>query len=132
MAGDGRNEVGSSIRSRRYGPRRNVSPPPVLLGSSKLRLLRHLKACSGYKCYFCSCILLSQALEFWQVSTPNQTPQIPLFAMSSDLDTLIDMGFEQPKAELAVKQTGGRMQHQNSTHTESSNANCVFEQCKEL
>ncbi len=28
--------------------------------------------------------------------------------MSSDLDTLIDMGFERPKAELAVKKTGGR------------------------
>lgn len=26
---------------------------------------------------------------------------------SSDLDTLIDMGFEQPRAELAVKKTGG-------------------------
>ena len=26
---------------------------------------------------------------------------------SSDLDTLIDMGFEKPRAELAVKKTGG-------------------------
>jgi hypothetical protein len=26
----------------------------------------------------------------------------------SDLDTLVDMGFEKERAELAVKQTGGR------------------------
>jgi hypothetical protein len=27
---------------------------------------------------------------------------------STDLDTLIDMGFDKPRAELAVKRTGGR------------------------
>lgn len=28
---------------------------------------------------------------------------------SSDFDVLIDMGFEKERAELAIKQTGGRM-----------------------
>lgn len=28
--------------------------------------------------------------------------------MASDLDTLIDMGFERARAELAVKKSGGR------------------------
>ncbi len=29
--------------------------------------------------------------------------------MGSDLETLILMGFERPKAELAIKKAGGRM-----------------------
>lgn len=28
---------------------------------------------------------------------------------ASDLDVLLDMGFEKPRAELAVKNTGGSM-----------------------
>ncbi len=37
----------------------------------------------------------------------RQTQHLPA-GMSSDLDTLIDMGFERSKAELAVKKSGGR------------------------
>lgn len=36
--------------------------------------------------------------------------------MSSDLETLIDMGFERPKAELAVKKTGGRQLPMAKSH----------------
>ena len=46
----------------------------------------------------------------------NKEPHQPLVVMSSDLNTLLDMGFEQPKAELAVKTAGGRTQHENSAY----------------
>lgn len=31
--------------------------------------------------------------------------------MPSDLDTLLDMGFDKERAEIAVKKTGGRKSH---------------------
>ena len=37
-----------------------------------------------------------------------QAKSLLLAMASSDLDVLLDMGFERPRAELAVKKTGGR------------------------
>jgi len=42
---------------------------------------------------------------------PQQTPLSPNITanMASDLETLLDMGFDKERAEIAVKKTGGRM-----------------------
>lgn len=38
--------------------------------------------------------------------------------MASDLETLLEMGFDKARAELAVKQSGGREYHPKLTQTD--------------
>lgn len=74
----------------------------------EVALTFHLSPCLAAPHLKASLSITQLSPTITQTHSPHIS-QLKAFTMASDLETLIDMGFEKARAELAVKKTGGRM-----------------------